>query len=397
MKLCYFASLESVHSKRWVRYFADQGHTVHVVSPSPHLHHLRSSTDSYNEEGTTVHRFRVIRKGLGLWGIFLNLIVLLPRVLWFRALMRRIRPDLVHAHYVNEVALFALLTGCRPYVVTAWGDDILIDPKRSWIRRQGVQFIIKRADLITCDAQHMKDELIRLGAEPSKIQIINFGTDVETFRPEKRDINLRQKLGIEGSPSIISLRNLLPEYDLISLIKAIPTVLEKAPSATFLIAGSGSESITLGELSKDLGIAHNVQFIGRISEPDLALYLASSDIYVSTALSDAGLSASTAEAMACGLPVVITDVADNREWVQDGVSGFLVPPSDPKAVASRIIYLIEHQQDGKKMGLHGRHTIVERNNRTTEMAKMNDAYHQLTYGSGHGSSINDSDQNPNHL
>lgn len=64
------------------------------------------------------------------------------------------------------------------------------------------------------------------------------------------------------------------------------------------------------------------------------------DVYVSTSLSDAEIPTSTAEAMACGLPVIVTDAADNKKWIDNGVNGFVVPAKDPKSSSEKIMYLV---------------------------------------------------------
>jgi len=102
------------------------------------------------------------------------------------------------------------------------------------------------------------------------------------------------------------------------------------------------------------------------------------DVYVSTSLSDAGIAASTAEAMACRLPVVVTDVADNKKWVDNGVNGFVVPIKDPKSLAEKIIYLLQNENIRKKFGKINRKIIEEKNNYYKEMKKMEDIYKRLT-------------------
>jgi glycosyltransferase involved in cell wall biosynthesis len=120
-----------------------------------------------------------------------------------------------------------------------------------------------------------------------------------------------------------------------------------------------------------------VKFIGFIQNDKLPEYLNSMDVYVSTSLSDAGIAASTAEAMACGLPVIVTDVADNRVWVEDGVNGFVIPVKDPKLLAERVIHLLKNEDIRRRFGNISRKVIEERNNYYKEMAKMEEIYKKL--------------------
>jgi glycosyltransferase involved in cell wall biosynthesis len=176
---------------------------------------------------------------------------------------------------------------------------------------------------------------------------------------------------------VISLRSLEPVYDLETLIKAVPTVVKKLPQAIFLIAGEGSQREYLESLANNLGIFNNVKFTGSIPNSQLPDYLTTADVYVSTSLSDAGLSASTAEAMACGLPVVITDSGENRRWVKDGEGGFLIPVRDPESLADRILYLLGNEKTRSRFGERNREIIMERNNYLKEMKRMEGLYKKV--------------------
>jgi glycosyltransferase involved in cell wall biosynthesis len=328
-------------------------------------------------ENVRVHVYRNIRTHVHLLDLGLNLLGLPLRVAQFRAWMKRINPDVVHVHYINEAALCTTLVGFRPLVVTAYGSDVLINPRRSRLLRLLVRYVLLRADLVTCTGETVKGVLLSLGVAPSRVAIIYVGTDTERFHPRAGDSGLSENLALHNSPVVISLRRLDPVYDLGTLLNAVPLVLERCPTVKFIIAGSGSEEEKLQQMAVSIGVHESVRFVGYLSEEEVPRYLASADVYVSTALSDGGLSASTAEAMSCGLPVVITDVADNRRWVDEGISGFIVSPRDPQALAKRIIHLVEHREDGERVGVNARQVVVERNNWHKEMAKMEQIYQRM--------------------
>ena len=182
---------------------------------------------------------------------------------------------------------------------------------------------------------------------------------------------------IKDGFTIISMRNFEPVYDLRSFILAMPEVLSKYPDVNFLLIGQGSQEKELKDLVKELKIESSVFFLGFISNVDLPQLLNSSDIYVSTSLSDAGIAASTAEAMACGVPVVITDTGENREWIKNGETGYLVPPSDPLKLGEAIQNMILKPKEIKKVGLAGRKMISDHNDYKTEMAKVDKLYKLL--------------------
>jgi glycosyltransferase involved in cell wall biosynthesis len=176
----------------------------------------------------------------------------------------------------------------------------------------------------------------------------------------------------------MSLRNLEPIYDVETLIKSVRIVLKKVSKAKFVVVGEGSQEMFLRELAEKLQVSQNICFIGSIPNKEVAKYLASSDIYVSSSLSDAGLAASTAEAMACGVPVIITDFGDNKEWVENGVNGFLFPAKDTNSLAENIIYLIDHEKERTKFGEINQDIINKKLNHLKEMAKMENLYEVLS-------------------
>ncbi|KKU14536.1 hypothetical protein A3A20_00330 [Candidatus Wolfebacteria bacterium RIFCSPLOWO2_01_FULL_45_19] len=347
MKICFLAGADSVHSYKWVKFFAEKGHEIHWISFTP------------NTQGEIpgVHFYK-IDKPFPLGFFALNKIV------------RSIKPNIFHAHYAGKNGLLAALANFHPFILTAWGSDVLLAGK-SKLKKPFVKYALKKADLITCDAEHMKKAIIELGVEPEKIKIIYFGIDTKKFQPAK-SYKLKAK-----SYEVISLRSLEPVYDVETLVRAAPLVLRQIPEANFIIAGRGSEEEKLKKLASELGVLRNMEFIGFVKQNDLPCLLQSADIYVSTSLSDAGIAASTAEAMACGLPVVITNTGENELWVKNGAGGFIVPVKTPKILAEKIIELLKNPQTRRQFGETNRKTIEEKNDYYTEMAKAERSYYDL--------------------
>ncbi len=367
MRICYIASIGATgHADRWMRYFADSGHEVHLIS-----------SGAAPDEGIPNVKLHLLKRFDPHNRMVSYLINALPMVIQLKKTISNIKPDVLHAHSVEDIALMGAISGFHPFVVTPWGSDVLVAPRESRMSKWRVKYSLKRADLITCDAEHIKGPLIELGANPRKIKIVCFGVDVQKFKPGVINESLRKELGITNSPVVMTCRRLDPNCDIVSLITSIPLVLAEIPEASFVIIGRGSEEEKLKELTSSLNIAESVRFIGWVPHDELPRYLTAADIYVSTALSDAGIAASTAEAMSCGLPVIITDFGDNRKWVEDGVNGFLIPLRAPEVLASRIIHLLKHEDDRKKFGRANRQVIEERNNWAKEMEKMGVLYAEL--------------------
>lgn len=352
MKICFLAGANSVHSTKWVKFFTDRGHEVSWISLTP------------NTQG----EIEGVR--------FFQLMTPYPFcLLKLRSLLRSLKPDILHAHYAGRNGTLAAFSGFHPFVLTAWGSDILF-AGRSGIKGLLVRYALAKADLITCDADHMKNAMMELGANPEKIRIVYFGIDTKAFEPGPRDEAISRTLNLGGAPTVISTRSLKPVYDIDTLIWAIPRVLEKKRDAVFIIGGTGSEEERLKRMASDLGVASSIRFVGWVAQEEMIGYLRAADVYVSTSLSDGGISSSTAEAMACGIPVVVTNTGENGKWVRDGREGFLIPVRSPDVLAEKILVLLDDEEARNRMGRSGRAAIVERNDYEREMDRMEKIYEE---------------------
>lgn len=350
MKICFLAGANSVHSYKWIKYFADKGHKVHWISFTE------------NNQGQIKDViFHQISKPFPF--NFLEL----------RKIVKDANPDIFHAHYAGVNGFLAALVGFHPFVLTAWGSDVLVAGKEI-LKKFFVKYALNKANLITCDAKHMQTAMVKMGQNEKKIKIIYFGIDVLKFCPGNKNKQIAEKLKVLDCPTVISLRSLEPIYDIETLIKAVPLVLKEIPKAKFIIAGRGSEEANLKKLAENIKVLENIRFVSWIPQNELPEYLRVADIYVSTSLSDAGLASSTAEAMACGICPIITDFGDNKEWVKDRENGLLFPLKSSDVLAEKIIYLFKNPQEMLKLGHNARAVIEEKDNYYKEMDKMEKLY-----------------------
>ncbi len=350
MRICFIAAADSIHSKKWIEFFAKKGHEIHWISLTPLTEGLIDNVKFYQIKGN----------------LFFN-------IFRIRSLIKKINPDVIHAHYAGVNGLAGAFSGFHPFILTAWGSDILVATK-SRIKRFLIKYVLIKADLVTCDAEHMKKAIEELGVLPSKIKIIYFGIDVNKFSPGDANQNIKEKLKIFDSPVVISLRSFEPVYDIETFIRAMPIILKKIPKIIFTLGGKGSQEEKIKKTASDLGVADSIHFLGWISNSALPEYLRMSSVYVSTSLSDGGIAASTAEAMACGVPVVITNSGENEKWITDGKNGFLIPVKNYEILAEKVIYLLENSAEREKLGEAGKFTIREKNNYEKEMEKMENVY-----------------------
>jgi len=358
LKVLFLGDAGNIHTQIWIKYFAAKEYDVHLVSGR--------SFGVCDIRGVTLHVLPTLPH-----------VRILSYPLWVllgametRKIIRRMKPDIIHAHYVTNYGLIGALSGFHPFVLTAWGSDILVAPKESKIHGWIVKYVLRKSDLVPCDGENMRDELIKFGVDPKRMHLILHGVDTRKFCPILKSEKLSEELRISNSPVVMSIRSLYPIYDVETLIKSIPLVLERISGVKFLIAGGGEQKNHLKDLACSLDIVENVRFVGQISHDELPHYLTLADVYVSTSLSEGGASISLLEAMACGLAPIVTDVGDHKKWIKDGKNGFIIPIKDSKSLAEKILYLLRNKEIRKKFGEINRKIVKERADYYREMEKI---------------------------
>jgi glycosyltransferase involved in cell wall biosynthesis len=186
-----------------------------------------------------------------------------------------------------------------------------------------------------------------------------------------KSTSFRKELGIpENNIIVLSNRGLSPIYDVKTFVLAAKHVLKENENVRFLIAGGGPLLQELQQLAQQLDISHKVTFLGRLSDEDFRLATGNADLYVSTSTSDGGLAASVAEAMSCGIPVVITEFGDNSKWLDDSTAGLSFNIGDDQKLASILLNLASNSELRTKLGNQGRKIISSRNNSKIEITKV---------------------------
>jgi len=320
MKICYLANAQSIHTQRWAKHFNARGHDITVISFTP--------ADISGVGVIVMPRYKVNRRVNVLMNIFA-----------IRRWVNLIQPDILHAHYATSYGFAGALTGKHPYIVTAWGTDVLIEPERSWIYRFLVYYALRKADLVTSMAPHMTERLIKRGyAAADRIITLPFGVDTEVF-------NLTRRTRSHGNQPAMVVSTRRPDYgmDVDTFVEAIPYVRNNFPGLRFLIAGEGPRRQYLYELAAKLGLNDCVEFRGEIAYEKMPDLLGTADVFVSTSPSD-GNNISLNEAMACGAFPVATDIPANRAWIEGGKNGLLYPCRDVEKLAGCIIEALRHPE-----------------------------------------------------
>ena len=293
------------------------------------------------------------------------------RLAGLRRQLRDARPDIVHGHYISDYGFLAATGGIRPLVTTAWGSDLLRDPRESAITNRLVRWTIRESALVTYNADVLGTAAASYGARSEQLLKVVLGVDSIFLDPS---LAMPQRA---RPPVIISHRSLdrtLFNVDLI--IGAMPQVLRSVPDARLLIGHTGRLDASLRELAQRLGVQASVDFIGRAPDArSLAGRFANAAVYVAIPDSD-GSSVTLLEAMAAGSYPVLSDIPSNREWVApDG--GTLVPSRDAGALASALSEALSDPGRREKAAVRNRGVIQEHGTWDRNMARMDEAYRRL--------------------
>ncbi|MGE0744152.1 MAG: glycosyltransferase family 4 protein [Rhodospirillales bacterium] len=252
-----------------------------------------------------------------------------------RALANGFDFDLIDAHYFYPDGVAAVLLARhfgRPVTITARGTDINLIPRYAAPRRL-IRWAAHHAHGLGAVCQALKDEMVGLGMPEAKVRVLRNGVDLALFRPGDR-VAARHKLGVDG-PVVASVGHLIDRKGHDLVIDAMAEL----PDATLLIAGEGPDRAALESLSARLGVAGRVRFLGRIVHEELPDLYRAADALV-LASSREGWANVLLEAMACGTPVVASNVWGTPEVVAAPEAGRLLPERSAAAIAAGVRALL---------------------------------------------------------
>jgi glycosyltransferase involved in cell wall biosynthesis len=198
--------------------------------------------------------------------------------------------------------------------------------------------VLKEAEKIIVVSNATKNYVLSLGADPEKIEVLHNGVDIYRFRPLSGVKNeIRKKLGIpQDSSVVLTVRRLVYKNGIDTLIESAKKAIKKNPRLVFLVVGKGPDFEKVKERIEQLGIEKNFRLTGFISDESLPFYYNAADFFVLPSKSGEGLPLVALEAMACGVPVIATNVGGISEVMNEDY-GKLVPPNSPDSLAEAIL------------------------------------------------------------
>jgi glycosyltransferase involved in cell wall biosynthesis len=359
MKVLYFSRDYSTHDHRFLSSIAAAGHQVFYVRLERGARQVEDRPMPTEVEqvrwagGNEPFRWRDV-----------------PRlVLDLKRVLRRVQPDLVHAGPIQTCAWIAVLTGFRPILTMSWGFDLMEDVHKSrWMERV-TRYVLRRSTYFTSDARVTRDKAVAYGMHPGRTVVFPWGIDLQRFdvrKPRRADA---------GTVTLFCNRSWEPRYGVDVLAAAFVQVAGRRDDVGLILLNGGSQGARIRQILMSGGVFERVTFGGQISQTDLPNWYHMADLYVSPSHID-GSSVSLMEALACGLPALVSDIPANQEWVTEGENGWLFRDGAADALAGQILAAIDRRQAWPEISRAARRTAEQRADWNVNVRRLFEAYEQ---------------------
>lgn len=253
--------------------------------------------------------------------------------------------NIVHAHWIIPQGLIAVIykklwRANFRLILTSHGADIfgLQSPLLLWIKK----WVINNADYVTVVNSTMKNKILELGVKQTiPVKVIPMGVNTCVFSPRSHDALLKQQL-IGHGPFLLYVGRLTEKKGVEYLIKSMSTVIRRFPQAKLVIIGDGEIRGKLESLASLSKATKHIVFLGSIAHNELPRYFATADLFISPSIvaqngDREGLPVTFIEALACGCPIITTNLPGNTDIIINGENGYLVHLKNSKDLADKII------------------------------------------------------------
>jgi len=302
-----------------------------------------------------------------------------PLSLSLFAWMRRLDADITHLHFPYPIGELAyLLAGRSRRMVITYHSDIVRQKYLLQVYKPFLYRLLARADRITVSSPNYISSSSYLQPLAGKCVVIPHGADLNRFAATEEVLRRAGEIRRRYGPPLVLFVGLLRYYKGVSyLIEAMPQI-----DAQLLVVGEGPQGEEWRELSQRLGLQDRVHFLGRVSDEDLVALYHACDVFVLPAIHRSeSWGAVQVEAMACGKPVVCTELGTGTSFVNlHGQTGLVVPPRDSPALAGAIVRLLQDDTLRQQMGQRARERAEAELSHTAMVERLVDLYRSVVQG-----------------
>jgi glycosyltransferase involved in cell wall biosynthesis len=342
--------------------------------------HRNYTEKNYVVDGIRVHCYDSVNIGFRL-----GIPYAIPQISSLKTFLESVKSnDLIHVHghpYLSSLIASKIAKKySKPLVLTQ--HNTFIEYNNIWDTVEKLndlaigKQVIKEVDKIIVVSNATRNYVLSLGADPEKIEVLHNGVDLNRFKPlTEVKGKMRKKLGISKDASVVlTVRRLVYKNGIDTLLESAEIAVKKNPKLFFVVVGKGPDFEEVKEKIVQLGMRRNFRLTGFVSDGDLPFYYNVADLFVLPSKSGEGLPLVALEAMACGLPIIATNVGGTSEVMSEDY-GKLVPPNSPESLAEAILEFSRKDVSALKKDL--RTMMEQRYSWDKNVEKLDEIYEEL--------------------
>ena len=349
---------------RWANAMFDRGHCVTVVSCPDH----RPDDKVEYNEGVEI----ILLKHRSGFGYYFN-----ARQL--KKIVKSRKFDVINVHYASGYGTLGRMAGLKNSLLNIWGSDVYVYPYESKINFKIIKKNLRYYNYVASTSHCMAKQAASL--VDRKYYITPFGVDTNRFKPVRAGCK-------NGSFVVGTVKTLSPIYGIEDSIKAFNVFIKRlkqegmckeSEKIIYEIYGRGESAVELQSLINELNLENNVKLCGYVQNGKLPEIYNNFDVFICNSLSES-FGVAAVEAMACGVPVVVSDADGFKEVVEDNVTGFVVPRGDVEATANGIYKLYKNSVLRKSFGEEGVKRVESLYNWDCNVSTMENIYKDIIEG-----------------
>lgn len=336
MKIALLAPSRSIHTQKWALFYQSQGIDVKVYTFKDH----------YSEDNAKLVPTVVLPKSLPGKASYLAAAPALKKML------KEWQPDVLHSHFVSSYGLLGAMVNYKKYFVSVWGKDIFDFPKKSKLNKKLIEFTLSKATAVFSTSHVMAKETNIYTKR--FVEVTPFGVDINIFYPETGTEQSTDKI-IVGT-----VKALEDKYGIADLVKGFALFHKEFSNSELVITGDGPQRAEYEQLSKDLGIDSVTTFTGKVPNTEVPNVIRKMTIFAVPSTEDSeSFGVAAVEAMACGIPVVVSNVGGLPEVVVNDVTGIVTDKESPDQLANAFKKLASNDELRASMGQAGVTHVLE--------------------------------------
>lgn len=360
IRVLLLADINSEHTQKWAIGLADSGYHIGIFS------FTMPKSDWYHLYGIECLHKPVGSSGVGKLWEKLGYIRFLPKL---KEAISLFSPHILHAHYASSYGLLGALSGFNPYIISAWGTDVMKFPYKNRFTRSILKYNFRKADAVCATSHTLERYIHRLTNKD--VEVIPFGVNLDEFinKPTLKD---------RSAFTIGCVKSLEKNYNIGSVIRSFAILKNRYPSRNLklVIVGEGEERARLQDLVKEMHIEEQVVFEGKLPHHRVADKLNELDVLVNISEYES-FGVSVVEAMACQVPVIVSDAEGLKEVVDDQRNGSIVACHNIEEIVGALERLMLSEKLREVIGLNALERVRKNYNWTHNLNQMISVYDRM--------------------